>query len=105
MSILAGDEPAGNANTFDDSVKDEKFPTDVEGVEADGYIQQGTNKFPKFKVTQDEFHQNMTDGRRRLRWKTDTPVQKYMAGTKYKIPFYVSYTDEKSGKVYTRKIK
>jgi len=105
MSILSGEGKAGGANTFEDSIKDEKFPTDVEGVDADGYIEQGTNKFPKFNVSQQEFHQNMTDGRRRLRWKSDTPAQKYMAGTKYRIPFYVSYTEEKSGKTYTRKIK
>lgn len=80
------------------------FETDVEGVKADGFVQHGATKFPKFNVSHQEFYQNMQDGRRRLRWKQDTPAAVYMAQTKYRNPFYVSYTDN-DGKTYTRKIK
>jgi hypothetical protein len=102
VNNLIGDPTEKIEDTFGD--KEEPLDTDVDGVTADGFIQQGTNKFPKFQVSREEFYQNMTDGRRRLRWKSDTPVQKYMSGTKYRNPFYVSYTDE-NGKTYTRKIK
>jgi len=84
--------------------KEEELETDVEGVSADSYVQQGSVRFPKFSVDQASFYQNMTDGRRRLRFPTDSPVQKYMQNTKYRNPFYISYTDE-NGKTYTRKIK
>jgi hypothetical protein len=84
--------------------QEEIFQTDVENVCADGYIQQGTNKFPKFKVTRDEFWQNQMDGRKRLRFRSGTPAQQYLSGTKYRIPFYISYQEE-DGKIYTRKVK
>jgi len=103
MNNLLGDPTATMVDAKLDT-KETELETDVEGVSADGYVQQGTNKFPKFNVDQEDFYQNFQDGRRRLRWKPDTPVQKYMAGTKYKNPFYVSYTDDK-GRVFTRKVK
>jgi hypothetical protein len=86
------------------NIKDDEFETDVPGVKADGYIAQGTNKFPKFNVSQSEFYQNMELGRRRLRFASGSPTQEFMQNTKYRNPFYISYTDE-NGKTYTRKIK
>ena len=103
MNNLIGD-PTDRNTTSGLDIKDDELDTDVEGVKADGFVQQGTVKFPKFSVSQEEFFQNMQDGRKRLRWKTDTPVQKFMQNTKYSNPFYISYTDP-DGKVYTRKIK
>ena len=80
------------------------YETDVKDVRSDDIVRQGKDEFPCFDVTQDEFNQNMQDGRRRLRWKKDTAAQKYMSGTKYNRPFYVRTTDAK-GKKYVRKIK
>jgi len=80
------------------------YETDVTDVRADDIVKQGKDEFPCFDVGQDEFNQNMQDGRRRLRWKKDSAAQKYMAGTKYNRPFYVRTTDTKGNK-YVRKIK
>ena len=104
MESFTGDNEIGKADSFEDSVTPEKFETDVNGVSADGFVQQGTNKFPVFNVDHPSFFQNMTDGRRRLRWPSGSSVQQYTQGTRYKIPFYIRYTGE-DGKVYTRKIK
>jgi hypothetical protein len=103
MNNLIGD-PTENNLERGPEFKDNEMDTDVEGVKADSFVQIGTIKIPKFNVSQEDFYQNFQDGRRRLRWKTDTPVQKYMSGTKYRNPFYVSYTDE-AGRTYTRKVK
>jgi hypothetical protein len=102
MNALVGDPTERVEDTLGN--KEEELETDVEGVKADGYIEVGSNKFPKFDVDRESFFQNFQDGRRRLRWKPDTPVQKYMVGTKYRIPFYVSYKDD-NGRVFTRKVK
>lgn len=80
-----------------------KFPTDVTGVFADGQLKAGTVEFPVFDVDKDDFYGNMTADRRRMRFKTDN-VKGYMSGTKYKIPFYIKYTDE-NGKAYQRRVK
>ena len=82
----------------------ERFATDVTDVTADSELHHGNVTLPVFKVSKNEFYQNMSYGRKRLRFKSGTNAQKYMKGTKYKIPFYVSYTDSK-GKTYSRKIK
>ena len=79
-------------------------PTDVSGVNSDSIIKQGTNEFPCFDVSSHEFHQNMQDGRRRLRFKSGSSAQKYMSGTKYNRPFYISTTDS-NGKIFQRRIK
>lgn len=106
MNILTGDPSTkSNANTFDDSIKDEKFETDVEGVYADGYIARGTTKFPMFDVSQEEFNQNMIQNRQRIRFKQGSQVQAYMQQTRYKIPFYIRCKDSGSNKNYIRKIK
>lgn len=80
------------------------YETDVKDVRSDDIVKQGKDEFPCFDVTADEFHQNMQDGRRRLRWKNGSAAQKYMSGTKYNRPFYVRTTDG-AGKKYVRKIK
>lgn len=80
------------------------YDTDVQGVKAPDVVKQGKDQFPCFDVTKEEFYQNMQDGRRRLRFKSGTDVQKYMSSTKYNRPFFVRHTDE-NGKKYVRKIK
>lgn len=80
------------------------FPTDVEGVEADAEMPYGKERFPMFKVSREEFYQNMAHGRRRIRFKSGSNAQKYMSGSKYGRPFYISFTDS-DGKTYNRKIK
>jgi len=75
------------------------FDTDVPDVKADGE----KNGLPVFKVGKDEFYQNMSHGRKRLRFKSGTGAQQYMQKTKYKNPFWISHDDEK-GQTWTRKI-
>jgi len=76
---------------------DGKVKTDVINVFADGE----KNGMPVFKVTKNEFYQNMNHGRKRLRFKTGTETQKYMSQTKYKRPFWIENQDDG----YVRKIK
>lgn len=80
------------------------FATDVEGVMAHDEVQVGIEKYPVFDVTDQEFHQNMEFGRRRLRFKGDTAAQKYHSGTRYNRPFYIRW-ESPDGKKYMRKIK
>lgn len=82
----------------------EQIKTDVEDVFADGEKQIGKEKFPVFNVDRNSFYQNMTHGRKRLRFQSGSPAQKYMQGTKYNRPFFISYKSDK-GEVWTRKIK
>lgn len=85
--------------------QDEKmFETDVEGVMANDIVRQGTNEFPVFDCTEDEFYQNMKHGRKRLRFKQGSAASSYMSGSKYKRPFYIRTTTS-NGETYTRKIK
>lgn len=85
-----------------DGVK--KFPTDAENVFADDQVKVGTEVYPVFDVDSDAFMQNMTHGRKRVRFKSDTPAYNYMKTTRYNRPFYISNTDAQ-GKKYTRRIK
>ena len=100
------EEPEAVELNTDEPKEDEpeRFATDVEGVTSDSEQYIGKDKFPVFKVNKNEFYQNMKYGRKRLRFKTGTGAQKYMSGTKYQRPFYVTYTDSK-GKTYSRRIK
>lgn len=97
-----GDSPdkiaAGDKET---QVNADGYETDVPDVRADGL----RNDIPVFKVSRPEFYQNMTFGRKRLRFTSGTTVQKYMKGTRYNRPFFISYVDDKDGKEYVRKIK
>ncbi len=80
------------------------FETDVPDVRSDDFVQQGTEKYPVFKVDRNEFYQNMMHGRKRLRFKQGTGAQEYMSKTQYNRPFFVQYTDT-DGKMYNRRIK
>ena len=91
------DQVASNDRTHVDAGEVE---TDVKGVFADGQKQD----LYVFNVSKDEFNQNMSFGRKRIRFKSGSPVQQYMQGTKYVRPFWVSY-GESNGKKYLRKIK
>lgn len=104
-TTMGGERAGANANA--EAGTEAQIPgyeTDVKDVRADDVVKQGKDEFPCFDVTQDEFYQNMQDGRRRLRFKADSAAQKYMAGTKYNRAFYVRHTDT-DGKTFVRKIK
>lgn len=104
MGAFTDGDSGPPVNKPDEPEKDERgFATDVEGVFAQGVVKQGTVEFPVFDCEEADFFGNMTDNRKRTRFKSGTPAAQYMAGTKYKIPFYVR--TQKDGKVYTRKIK
>lgn len=59
------------------------------------------DNLPVFKVKHNEFYQNMNYGRQRIRFKSGTPAQKFMQGSRYKQSFWIQH--EKDG--YMRKIK
>ena len=79
-------------------------PTDVEGVMANDVMKHGCEEFPVFDCDEKDFYQNMSQGRKRLRFKNGSSAARYMSGTKYSRPFYIR-TKTSSGEVYTRKIK
>jgi len=80
------------------------FQTDVEGIVAPSSVKYGKDEFPCFDVSDKEFYQNMTGGRKRIRFQTDSPAQKYMQGTKYQRKFYIKHVDS-NGKALVRSIK
>ena len=80
----------------------EQFETDVPGLYADAIYKKGTESFPCFDVTRNNFFNNMEQFRRRIR--LDGKSQQYMQNTRYNKPFYIRFTDE-NNKVYVRKIK
>jgi hypothetical protein len=84
--------------------QDTRIQTDVEGVFANDVIKQGHNEFPVFDCTEEEFYQNMSHGRKRLRFKSGTAAAEYMNKTRYKRPFYIRTTSS-DGQTYTRKVK
>lgn len=103
--IAANDKNQANSTDNTDNTDTESgFETDVKGINANDFVQHGTEKFPVFDVSQGEFMQNMSHGRKRLRFKSGTPAQSYMKGTRYNRPFYIRHTDG-NGKTYSRKIK
>ena len=95
------DEPVQSQEPVE---KPTEFNTDVPDVKAKDVVKQGNLEFPVFDCDKNEFFQNMEHGRKRLRFKSGSDVQKYMQNSKYRNPFYVRYTDD-NGKVYTRKVK
>ena len=76
-----------------------KVKTEFEGVFADAV--NSRDKLPVFKVSHNEFYQNMNNGRQRIRFKTGSHAQKYMQNGKYKTNFWIQH--ETDG--YMRKIK
>ena len=104
MGVFTGDDNGPPVNQPDEVKQDERgVPTDVEGVFAQSVVKHGTTEFPVFDVEEADFFGNMTDNRKRTRFKSGTPAAEYMKSTKYKIPFFVRTT--KDGQTYTRKIK
>jgi hypothetical protein len=101
--MTSGESPADLARQDTNpqtDYSDDGFDTDVDGVKAHGE----RLGLPVFNVDRDEFYQNMNYGRKRLRFKSGTPVQAYMQGTRYKRPFWIAYKD-KGGQEYIRKVK
>jgi hypothetical protein len=72
-----------------------KIPTDLEGIFADAE----KDGFPVFDVDTDTFHNNMRQERKRLRFKSDTPVATYHRMGKYNRPFFIRADG------YLRKVK
>lgn len=71
----------------------------MDGLKCDGVYK--VDGAPIFNVDHNSFHQNTSNGRQRLRFKTGSDVQKFMQNGRYSQPFYLRH--EKSG--YLRKVK
>lgn len=103
MGELSGtfmDSPEGQIAADRDKAiapPDGKVKTEVNGVFADAINKR--DSLPVFKVSQNEFYQNMNYGRKRLRFRGE--AQKFMQASKYNAPFWIQ--DDKDG--YMRKIK
>jgi len=76
-----------------------KVETEFKDVYADAVNPK--DNLPVFKVSHQEFYQNMQNGRQRVRFKTGSHPQKYMQNGKYKTNFWIQH--EKDG--YMRKVK
>ena len=76
-----------------------KIETEFKGVYADALNKR--DSLPVFKVSHNEFYQNMMNGRQRIWFKTGGNAQKYMQNGKYKSNFWIQH--DKDG--YMRKIK
>lgn len=105
MGEMLGAEGGQSPETIaqqDIAVKDIEsgFPTDVEDVNAHGERQ----GLPVFDVEHTDFWQNMEMGRKRLRFKSGSEVQRYMQGTRYNKPFFIRWKDD-NGKEFVRKVK
>lgn len=110
MGAFTGDETQINNLAVDQSQKsgediDDGYPTDVEGIKADGKVTYGKEEFPKFKVTPKEFFSNMKADRRRIRFAKDSKAGEYMRKTKNQArPFYLETTTA-DGKSYVKKVR
>lgn len=82
-----------------DGTEDKGVETNIKDCFADAINKR--DNLPVFKVSHNEFYQNMNYGRQRLRFKSGSNAQKYMQGTTYKQSFWIQH--EKDG--YIRKIK
>jgi len=78
---------------------DGKVETHVTGVFADAVNKR--DELPVFTVSHDEFNQNMSYGRNRIRFKNGSPASQFMQGSRYKQSFWIQHADTK----YMRKIK
>lgn len=95
-------EIGGNVRPEEIAAQDRAVTGEVGKVETcvkDCFADGEKGGFPVFNVSKDEFYQNMSHGRKRVRFKNGTSAQKYMANTLYKQPFHISHDG------YTRKIK
>ena len=94
---LAGDHAVTTSNQQSTNAPDGKFATDVKNCYADGE----KHGVPVFSVSSKEFFNNMKQDRRRLRFKSGTPIQTYHSQSKYRRPFFVRNKDDG----YTYKVK
>lgn len=79
--------------------------TDVPEVYADDVIQKGNEQYYVFDVSQSEFYSNMSDDRKKLRFKNGSKVMQYKNKTKNSLrPFYIR-CQNKNGQSFTRKIR
>ena len=80
---------------------EEGFDSGLEGIKADGE----KDGVPIFDVSKNDFYQNMSYGRKRLRFDQGTNVQKFHSGTHYKKPFFIKHKNADDGREYIRKIQ
>jgi hypothetical protein len=104
MGALTGN-PEDNIQNQLDGEKDKaieppegKIETEFEGVFADAVNQK--DNLPVFKVSHQEFYQNMNAGRQRIRFKSGSDPQKFMRNGRYNKAFWIQH--EKDG--YMRKV-
>jgi hypothetical protein len=86
----------------DQAINQKDGGVDIEGlkdIKADAINKR--DNLPVFKVSHNEFHQNMEFGRKRLRFKSGSGPQKFMQSSNYKQSFWIQH--EKDG--YMRKVK
>ncbi|HRR48597.1 MAG TPA: hypothetical protein P5293_01265 [Bacteroidales bacterium] len=78
--------------------KMEQVPIEgIEGLFADGINQK--DNLPIFNVDKEDFYQNMSHGRKRIRFKSGSAVQQFMQKSRYNRSFYIKHGD------YIRKVK
>jgi hypothetical protein len=94
---LSGDHAVKTSNQQSTNAPDGKFATDVKNCFADGE----KHGVPVFSVSPKEFYNNMKQDRRRLRFKSGSPIQTYHSQSKYRRPFFVRNKDDG----YTYKVK
>lgn len=94
-----------NKAKFGSGENEEGYPTDVEGVKADDVIKQGTEEYPVFKVSSQEFFSNQKADRKKIRFNKDSKAGEYMRKTRNGArPFYLK-TQSADGTEYVRKIR
>ena len=85
--------------------KENGYPTDVEGVQADDVIKKGNDEYPVFNVSQEEFWNNQKADRKKIRFKNGSKVTAYTKATRNgHRPFYIKMKDN-NGQEYVRKIR
>ena len=95
--FTTGDTPGTDAAEISTHVDLGEFDTDVPDVKAQGQ----KNGIPVFDVPEDEFFKNLKADRKRFRFSPESPVTKYLQGTRYNRPFHIKTADGK----YMRKVK
>ena len=96
QETVSPEQTAQQDTKFDGKMEQVPIP-DIEGLSADGINQR--DNLPIFNVDKDEFYQNMSHGRRRIRFKSDSSAQQFMKKSRYNKSFYIKHGD------YIRKIK
>jgi hypothetical protein len=101
MSELLGNSPEPKEEPIE--IPNGKVETGIKGVYADGHVEAaGGMKHPVFKVDKDDFYNNLTADRKKMRF-SNPDVKSYMQNTKYKQPFYIDFQDGK--KTLRRRVK